>query len=84
MNTDPAAIADLPVTLVDVTAVRDNDAFGHSIVQTSPLMSALFRGLADFGPETVLDLVEKRSLVEASVDIAREAATIVLHQRGSR
>ena len=78
MITDPAALADLPVTVVDVTHVKGADAQGHSTVQTSPLMSALFNGLEDFGPQTFSDAVADPSLVEASVDAVGEATTIAL------
>ena len=78
MITDPAALADLPVTVVDVTAVKGNDAHGHNTVQTSPLMSALFNGLEDFGPQTISDAVADPSVVEASVDAVGQATTIAL------
>ena len=78
MITDPAALADLPVTVVDVTAVKGNDAHGHSTVQTSPLMSALFNGLEDFGPQTVSDAVADPSVVESSVDAVGQATAIAL------
>ena len=78
MITDPAALADLPVTVVDVTAVKGNDAYGHNTLQTSPLMSALFNGLEDFGPQTISDAVADPSVVEASVDAVGQATTIAL------
>jgi esterase/lipase superfamily enzyme len=78
MITDPAALADLPVTVIDVTKVRGDDAHGHNTVQTSPVMSALFNGLEDFGPETISDAVADPSLVEASVDAVGQATTIAL------
>ena len=78
MITDPAALADLPVTVVDVTEVKGDDAHGHNTVQTSPLMSALFNGLEDFGPQTFSDAVADASLVEASVDAVGQATTIAL------
>jgi esterase/lipase superfamily enzyme len=76
--TDPAALADLPVTVVDVTEVKGNDAYGHNTVQTSPVMSALFNGLEDLGPQTISDAVADPSLVEASVDAVGQATTIAL------
>ena len=63
MITDPAALADLPVTVIDVTAVKGSGAFGHNTVQTSPVMRALFNGLEDLGPETIADAVANRSVV---------------------
>jgi hypothetical protein len=79
MITDPAALADLPVTVVDVTKVKDDDAYGHNTVQTSPVMSVLFNGLEDFGPQTISDAVADPSLVEASVDAVGHATTIALN-----
>ena len=61
-----------------MTAVKGNDAFGHNTVQTSPLMSALFNGLKDFGPQTISDAVADPSVVEASVLAVGEATTIAL------
>ena len=84
MITNPSALADLPVTVIDVTAVKGNDAFGHSTVQTSPLMSALFNGLKDFGPQTISDAVADPSVVEASVDAVGQATTIALRPLDSR
>jgi hypothetical protein len=62
MITDPAALADLPVTVIDVTHVTGADAHGHSTVQTSPLMSELFNGLEDLGPQTFSDAVDLNPL----------------------
>ena len=78
MVTDSAVLADLPVTVVDVTKVKGDDAYGHNIVQTSPVMSALFNGLEDLGPQTISDAVADPSLVEASVDAVGQATTIAL------
>jgi esterase/lipase superfamily enzyme len=78
MITNPAALADLSVTVIDVTGVKSNDAHGHSTVQTSPLMSALFKGLEDFGAQTISDAVADPSVVEASVDAVGQATTIAL------
>ena len=78
MITDPSALSDLPVTVIDVTAVKGNDAYGHSTVQTSPLMTALFNGLEDLGPKTVSDAVADPSVIEASVDAVGHATAIAL------
>ena len=78
MITDSAALADLPVTVIDVTEVKGSDAHGHNTVQTSPVMSALFNGLEDFGPQTISDAVADPSVVEASVDAVGQATTIAL------
>lgn len=84
MITDPAALADLPVTVIDVTAVRGSDANGHATVQTSPLMSALFNGLEDLGPETISDAAADPSLVDASIDAVGQATAIALRPLGRR
>jgi esterase/lipase superfamily enzyme len=78
MITNPAALADLSVTVIDVTGVKSNDAHGHSTVQTSPLMSALFKGLEDFGAQTISDAVADPSVIEASVAAVGQATTIAL------
>ena len=78
MITDPAALADRPVTVVDVTAVKGTDAHGHNTVETSPLMSALFNGLEDFGPQTISDAVAEPSMVQASVDAVGQATASAL------
>ena len=36
MITDSAALADLSVTVIDVSEVKGSDAHGHNTVQTSP------------------------------------------------
>ena len=84
MITDSAALADLPVTVIDVTEVKGNDAQGHSTVQTSPVMSALFNGLEDFGPQTISDAVADPSVVDASIDAVGQATTIALRPLESR
>ena len=84
MITNSTALADLPVTVVDVTKVKGDDAHGHNTVQTSPVMSALFNGLEEVGPTTISDAVADPSLVEASVDAVGQATTIALRPRELR
>lgn len=84
MITDPAALADLPVTVIDVTAVKGSEAAGHSTVQTSPAMSALFNGLEDLGPQTISDAVADPSMFEASVDAVGQATAIALRPLDTR
>lgn len=78
MITDASAFADLPVTVLDVTAVKGSDAHGHSKVQTSPAMIALFNGLEDFGSRAISDAVADPSVIEASVEAVGRATAIVL------
>jgi esterase/lipase superfamily enzyme len=78
MITDPSALADMPVTVIDVTAVKGSDAHGHSTVQTSPLMNALFNGLRDFGPQTISAAVTDPSVLETSIEAVGQATTIAL------
>lgn len=76
--TDPTAFADLPVTLIDVTAVKGNDAHGHSTVQNSPLLIALFNGVDALGVSTISNAVADPSHFETSIRAVGKATRIVL------
>lgn len=76
MITDPTILADLPVTVIDVSAVRANKR--HSTLQTSPLLSALFQGLDDFGMDAISSTLADRSLVATTIAVAGQASAIAL------
>jgi esterase/lipase superfamily enzyme len=47
--TRPQDVADLPVTLIDLTSVRDGDTQHHNVAATSPTAMAFLRGLLQQG-----------------------------------
>ena len=51
---DPAALAGLDVTVIDMSDVEGGDALNHSVVASSPVMISLVQGLSRYGPE-ILD-----------------------------
>ena len=47
---DPAALAGLDVTVIDMSDVDGGDALNHSVVANSPVMISLVQGLGRYGP----------------------------------
>ena len=67
---DPAALAGLDVTVIDMSDVTGGDALNHSVVASSPVMISLVQGLARYGT-TILQ--EDR----ANVGLAATTANVV-------
>ena len=67
---DPAELAGLDVTVVDMSGVTGGDALNHSVVASSPVMISLVQGMARYGP-TILD--EER----ANIGLAATTASAV-------
>lgn len=77
--TDPSPLAGLPVTLVDLSAVADNDdALNHFKVATSPVMISVVRGLSAYGPAVLSDAAQKPGIIEASLGVVQGVTTIAL------
>ncbi len=67
---DPAELAGVDVTVVDMSGVSGGDALNHSVVASSPVMISLVQGMARYGP-TIID--EER----ANVGLAATTASVV-------
>lgn len=77
--TDPGPLAGLPVTLVDLSAVSDNDdSLNHFKVATSPVMISVVRGLSAYGSTVLSDAARKPGLIEASLGVVQGVTTIAL------
>jgi esterase/lipase superfamily enzyme len=74
--TDVEAIADLDVTVIDMTDVR-GDPLGHSVVASSPVMISLVQGMTRYGP-TILAEEEANVGLAATTANAVQAATEVI------
>jgi esterase/lipase superfamily enzyme len=76
---DVSAVADLPVTVIDLSNVAtENDALNHFKVATSPAMIALIGGMDRIGPEVFRDSLRSPGLIEASIGLVQEATSVVL------
>jgi esterase/lipase superfamily enzyme len=63
---DNGPIADLPVTVIDLTDVDDSpDALNHFKVATSPTMIALFNGMSSYGTLILPDETRQPGLIAA-------------------
>ena len=74
--TDISAIADLDVTVIDMTDI-EGDPLGHSVVASSPVMISLVQGMARYGP-TILAEEEANVGLAATTANAVQAATEVI------
>ena len=73
---DATAIADLDVTIIDMSAI-EGDPLGHSVVASSPVMISLVQGMARYGP-TILDEEEANVGLAATTANALQVATEVV------
>ena len=74
--TDISAIADLDVTVIDMTDI-EGDPLGHSVVASSPVMISLVQGMTRYGP-TILAEEEANVGLAATTANAVQAATEVI------
>ncbi|MCA3449022.1 MAG: alpha/beta fold hydrolase [Rhodobacter sp.] len=76
---DTARIADLPVTVIDLTAVTGTgDSLNHFKVATSPVMISVLSGMSAFGTEILSDEARQPGLLGAGVNVAQSTASVVL------
>ena len=77
---DNSKVADLPVTVIDLSALDGNqDAQNHFKVATSPVMISLIRGLDAYGNQTLSDASNARSgLIDSSVGILKDIGSVAL------
>ncbi len=76
---DGSAIGDLPVTIIDVTDVKDNaDRLGHFTPATSPSMIAMINGMGEFGIEMFKDEAEQPGLFDTSISMLQDMTMVVL------
>lgn len=77
--TDPAKIAGLPVTVIDVSDLQaNNDAMNHFTVATSPAMISLLQGMGAIGLRMFRDQDRPHSLLEAGFGVVVEVSDAVL------
>ena len=74
--TDATAIADLDVTVIDMTDI-EGDPLGHSVVASSPVRISLVQGLTRDGP-TILDEETANVGLAATTANVMQAATEVI------
>lgn len=75
---DTSRVADLPVTVVDLSAYRgEEDALGHFKVATSPALISLFKGLGSVGLDILRDQPASVGLVEAGAGLVSGTAAVL-------
>jgi esterase/lipase superfamily enzyme len=66
---DPARVADLPVTIIDLTDLEtQRSALNHFKVATSYTLISLFRGMSNFGAEIFREETRNPGLFSASLE----------------
>jgi esterase/lipase superfamily enzyme len=76
---DFTAVADLPVTVIDVTNVRDStEALDHMAVAASPTMIGLIAGMRGLGEEMFADEQRGPGLLEGTANVIQGTAALVL------
>lgn len=76
---DTSQIPDLPVTIIDLTAVEGNaDSLNHFKVATSPVMISILSGMSAFGTEILWEETRQPGLLGAGVNVVQNTATVVL------
>lgn len=71
-------VADLRLTVVDVSSFDTADPMRHSTVSMSPQLIALFAGTRDFGVEPAAQAGGVRGPLSLSVNVVRQATEIIL------
>ena len=76
---DTTQIPDLPVTIIDLTAVNGNgDSLNHFKVATSPVMISILSGMSTFGTEILSDEARQPGLIGSGVNVVQNTASVVL------
>jgi esterase/lipase superfamily enzyme len=75
---DLRGVADLDVTVIDLSGVDSVDPLGHQTVAESPVMISLIRGLGAYGPEILADEDRDFGIVETTVRAVEEATSVVI------
>lgn len=74
---DPSRVADLPVTIIDLTDLEaSNSALNHFKVATSYTLISLFRGISTFGAEIFREETRNPSLFAASLEAVQEIGAV--------
>ena len=76
--TDLSGIADLNVTVIDLSGVDSIDPLGHQTVAESPVMISLIRGLGVYGPEILEDEDREFGIVDTTVRAVQKATSVVI------
>ncbi|WP_429910561.1 alpha/beta hydrolase [Glycocaulis sp.] len=71
-------VADLRLTVVDVSGFNTADPMRHSTLTMSPQLIALFSGTRDFGVEPAAQAGGVRGPLSLSVNVVRQATEIIL------
>jgi esterase/lipase superfamily enzyme len=74
---DPAAIADLDVTVIDMSAV-EGDPLGHSVVASSPVMISLVQGLGRYGPTILAEEEQNTGLAATTIGAVQRVTEVVV------
>ncbi|MGP1274710.1 MAG: alpha/beta hydrolase [Caulobacterales bacterium] len=72
------AVADLRLTVVDVSGFQTADPLRHSTLTMSPELIALFAGTRDFGVEPAQRAGAVRGPLSLTVNVVRQATEIIL------
>jgi esterase/lipase superfamily enzyme len=74
---DPTAIADLDVTIIDMSAV-EGDPLGHSVVASSPVMISLVQGLSQYGPTILAEEEQNTGLAATTIQAVQQVTEVVV------
>lgn len=82
---DAGPVADLPVTVIDLSDYRgEEDALGHFKVATSPALISLFEGLGAVGLDILRDQPASVGLVEAGAGLVSGTAAALTEPLATR
>ncbi len=74
---DTAALAGLPVSLIDTSSAEGSDGLGHFALATSPSMIAMVRGMNEQGDRILDDVAYRPNPFEATLNVATGVADAV-------
>ena len=75
--TDSTSIADLDVTIIDMTNI-EGDPLGHSVVASSPVMISLIQGMQRYGPTILAEEEANIGLAATTANVVQAATEVVV------
>ncbi len=75
---DLEGVADLQVTVIDLSDVTSLDRLGHQTVAQSPVMISLIQGIGAYGPAILKDEDRDFGVVQTTVEAVRQATSVVI------
>ena len=75
---DPAALAGLDVTVIDMSDVEGGDALNHSVVAASPVMISLVQGLSRYGTNILEQDQAKIGLAATTASVVQSVTEVVV------